>query len=197
MGGRAPVTPARGDPPVGPRRRCLAALASACLPGLLTLPGAQAAPPGTTQRDVREPWPRRTPTPSLDALNLQGERVRLADFKGRAVLLNFWASWCEPCKVEMPGLQNLPGLFGEDQLAVLALNFKEGTRRVLQFVGSTGLTLPVLLDPLGEHARAWDVRVFPTTVLIDRQGRARHRLRGEVDWTSAPALAWVDELLAT
>lgn len=189
--------PAGAARPEWSRRRCLAALSSACLPGLFASSGARANPPGATQRDVREPWPRRTPTPALDALNLQGERVRLADFKGRAVLLNFWASWCEPCKVEMPGLQNLPGLFGEDRLAVLALNFKEPPRRVLQFVGSTGLTLPVLLDPLGEHARAWDVRVFPTTVLIDRQGRARHRLRGEVDWTSASALTWVDELLAT
>jgi thiol-disulfide isomerase/thioredoxin len=191
------VTPTRAAAPSWPRRTCLAALGSVCLPGWLASPAARAATPGATQRDVREPWPRRTPTPALDALNLQGERVQLADFKGRAVLLNFWASWCEPCKVEMPGLQNLPGLFGEDQLAVLALNFKEPPRRVLQFVNSTGFTLPVLLDPLGDHARAWDVRVFPTTVLIDRQGRARHRLRGEVDWTSAAALAWVDQLLAS
>jgi peroxiredoxin len=190
------VKPLSAASPPWQRRSCLAALASACLPGLLGSPVAWAASPGVPPRDGREPWPRRAPTPALDALNLQGERVRLADFKGRAVLLNFWASWCEPCKVEMPGLQSLPGLLGEDRLAVLALNFKEPPRRVLQFVNSTGLTLPVLLDPLGEHAQAWDVRVFPTTVLIDRQGRARHRVRGEVDWTSAAALGWVDQLLA-
>lgn len=141
------------------------------------------------------PWPRRSPTPALDTINLQGERVRLADFKGRAVLLNFWASWCEPCRVEMPTLQSLPGLIGEDRLVVLALNFKETPRRALQFVQSTGLTLPVLMDPQGEHARAWDVRVFPTTVLIDAQGRARHRVRGEVDWSSRTALGWVDALV--
>jgi thiol-disulfide isomerase/thioredoxin len=143
----------------------------------------------------RSPWPAQVPTPALDALNLQGQRVRLSDFKGRAVLLNFWASWCEPCRAEMPLLQSLPDLLGEDRLVVLAINFKETPRRVLSFVQSTSLSLPVLFDPQGDIARAWDVRVFPTTLLIDRQGRARQRVRGEVDWTSATALGWVDALL--
>lgn len=151
--------------------------------------------PLRAQGHERSPWPRNTPTPTLEALSLQGERLRLADFKGRVVLLNFWASWCEPCRVEMPSLQTLPALFGEDQLVVLAVNFKETPRRALQFVQSTGLTLPVLMDPQGEHARAWDVRVFPTTVLIDRQGRARQRVRGEVDWSSPAPLGWIDQLL--
>jgi peroxiredoxin len=172
------------------RRRCLRALAAFGV-GALGLPGAQAQ----AGADERLPWPRGTPTPALETLNLQGERVALADFRGRAVLLNFWASWCEPCRVEMPSLQSLPGLFGEDQLVVLALNFKETPRRALQFVHSSGLSLPVLMDPQGEHARAWDVRVFPTTVLIDRQGRARHRVRGEVDWNARTALGWIDQLL--
>lgn len=141
-------------------------------------------------------WPRGTPTPALATLDLQGRAVKLADFKGRAVLLNFWASWCEPCRTEMPMLQDLPPLIGEDRLAVIALNFKEPPQRALRFVEQTQLSLPVWLDPLGEHARAWSVRVFPTTVLIDRQGRARQRVRGEVDWSGREALGWVDRLLA-
>lgn len=142
-------------------------------------------------------WPRGAPTPPLTALDLQGRAVKLADFKGRAVLLNFWASWCEPCRTEMPMLQDLPPLIGEDRLAVIALNFKEPPQRAQRFVEQTRLSLPVWLDPLGEHARAWGVRVFPTTVLIDRQGRARQRVRGEVDWSGREALGWVDQLLGT
>ncbi|MGE0351316.1 TlpA disulfide reductase family protein [Hydrogenophaga sp.] len=144
----------------------------------------------------RSDWPLETPTPSLETLSLDGKPVSLADLKGRAVLLNFWASWCEPCRAEMPTLEGLPPLFGEDKLAVVALNFKEPPQRAQRFVAQTGLTLPVWLDPLGAHARAWGVRVFPTTVLIDRQGRARERVRGEVDWSGNEALGWVERLMA-
>jgi thiol-disulfide isomerase/thioredoxin len=169
------------------RRQCLGVLGAAVL-----LPAAH----GQTPAYQRSPWPRSEATPKLETLDLQGQPVRLADFKGRAVLLNFWASWCEPCRAEMPTLQGLPPLLGEDRLAVIALNFKEPVQRAQRFVSQTGLTLPVWIDPLGEHARAWGVRVFPTTVLIDRQGRARERVRGEVDWSSNEALAWVERLIA-
>ncbi len=140
-------------------------------------------------------WPSHRPTPPLDAPNLQGERVRLADFQGRAVLLNFWATWCPPCRAEMPSLQALHHWWGDDQLAVLALNHREAGRTARRFIESAGLTLPVLLDPLGDVTRAWGVRLFPTTVLIDRQGRARQLVQGEVDWESPAALGWVDRLL--
>ena len=140
-------------------------------------------------------WPRQTPTPQLDALDMAGRRVTLADFKGRVLVLNFWASWCEPCRAEMPTLQQLPLVLGEDRVAVLAVNFKEGPRRIAQFTQAAGVTLPVALDPYGDVARAWGVKVFPTTVLIDPGGRARQRIRGEVDWSSHQALGWIEALL--
>jgi thiol-disulfide isomerase/thioredoxin len=173
------------------RRQCLGAL-GAC--GVVTAftPALAQPRPAFELSD----WPRGTATPALTTLDLQGQAVKLSDFKGRAVLLNFWASWCEPCRTEMPMLQDLPPLLGEDRLAVIALNFKEPPQRAQRFVAQTNLTLPVWLDPLGEHARAWGVRVFPTTVLIDRQGRARQRVRGEVDWSGNEALGWVERLIA-
>lgn len=177
------------------RRQALGALGAFGMVAALAPVLASAA--DTRPAFERSDWPRGTPTPPLATLDLQGQAVKLADFKGRAVLLNFWASWCEPCRTEMPMLQDLPALLGEDRLAVIALNFKEPPQRALRFVQQTQLSLPVWLDPLGEHARAWGVRVFPTTVLIDRQGRARQRVRGEVDWSGREALGWVDQLLAT
>jgi thiol-disulfide isomerase/thioredoxin len=143
----------------------------------------------------RTDWPRQAPTPALDALDMVGRRVSLADFKGRVLVLNFWASWCEPCRAEMPTLQQLPMVLGEDQVAVLGLNFKEGPRRIAQFTQAAGVTLPVALDPQGDVARAWGVKVFPTTILIDPAGRARQRIRGEVDWSSHQALGWIEALL--
>lgn len=144
--------------------------------------------------DITE-WPRQAATPALDVLDMAGRRVSLADFKGRVLVLNFWASWCEPCRAEMPTLQQLPEVLGEDRVAVLGLNFKEGPRRIAQFTRAAGVTLPVALDPHGEAARAWGVKVFPTTILIDPAGRARQRIRGEVDWSSPQALGWIDALL--
>lgn len=118
----------------------------------------------------------------------------MADLRGRAVLINFWASWCEPCRAEMPTLQQIADFYGPEKLLVLAVNFKEHLTRAIQFAASTGLSLPVLLDPQGQAARAWGVKVFPTTVLVDRQGRPRQRVQGEVDWTGSRAAQMIEAL---
>lgn len=141
-------------------------------------------------------WPVGQPLAAIEATDLQGRPWRLADLRGRAVLMNFWASWCEPCRSEMPTLQMLADLYGPDQLAVVALNFKEAPATVARFVQRTGLRLPVLLDRDGAIARACGVKVFPSTLLIAPDGRARQRLRGELDWTGAEAERLMQALLA-
>jgi len=173
---------------VNAQRRLALRAAGASLGAWALLPHAHASFEATD-------WPRRMPTPPLDALDLTGRRLTLADFKGRVLVLNFWASWCEPCRAEMPTLQQLPEVLGEDRVAVLGLNFKEGPRKIAQFTQAAGVTLPMALDPQGEIARAWGVRVFPSTILIDTAGRARRRIRGEVDWSSNEALGWIEALL--
>jgi thiol-disulfide isomerase/thioredoxin len=124
-----------------------------------------------------------------------GKTWRLTDLGGRAVLLNFWASWCEPCRAEMPTLQQVADLYGPDKLLVLAINFKEPAARALKFAASTGLSLPILLDADGQAARRWGVKVFPTTLLLDRRGRPRQRVQGEVDWTGSAAEQLIAGLL--
>lgn len=142
-------------------------------------------------------WPAGLALPAIEALDLQGRPWRLAELRGRPVLVNFWASWCEPCRAEMPTLQALAELYGPEQLAVVALNFKEAPATVARFVQRTGLRLPVLLDREGAVARACAVKVFPTTLLIGADGRPRQRVRGELDWTGAEAERLVQGLLAT
>ena len=139
-------------------------------------------------------WPPGLAVPPLQATDLQGKVWRLADLRGRAVLLNFWASWCEPCRAEMPTLQQLAEFYGPEKLVVLAINFKEGARKITQYVQSTGMNLPVLLDTSGEIARQWGASVFPTTILIDAEGRPRQRVRGEVDWSGRAAASLVEPL---
>ena len=145
--------------------------------------------------EAYEVMPWAGPLAGFSLLDTTGKAWRPADFAGRAVLLNFWASWCEPCRAEMPTLQQMADLYGPEQLLVLAVNFKEPPARALQFAKSTGVTLPVLLDLDGRTAQRWGVKVFPTTLAIDRKGQPRWRARGEVDWTGKAAEKLIAPLL--
>ena len=142
----------------------------------------------------RSAWPPSQATPVWQTIDTQGRLWRSEALKGRTVVLNFWATWCAPCKEELPTLQTLSDFADPQQVVVLALNVKEPANRVQRYAQSTGLDMPVLLDPKGEVAQWFGVKVFPTTILLDQQGRARWRIVGEVDWRSAPAQQWVQAL---
>lgn len=163
------------------RRRALAGL---LLAGTLSAARAQ---------NASKPWPAGRALPLLAATDLNGKAWDLSALRGRAVLINFWATWCAPCKEEMPTLQTLADLEGE-RLAVLTVNVREPLPRVRRYVQTSGLALPVLPDPKGEITRAWGMTVFPSTVLVDAQGRARQVISGAVDWTASPALGWIKAL---
>ena len=142
------------------------------------------------------PWPASRALPTVEGMDLDGRHWKVSGLKGRAVILNFWASWCEPCRAEMPTLQNLAELYGPDKLVVLAVNFKETAGRAGRFVKSTNLSLPVLLDPEGKTAGQFGITVFPTSILIAADGKPRMRVRGEVDWTGKEGEAMVAPLLS-
>ena len=153
--------------------------------------GAVAAP--ARAQHVAKPWPAGRAVPPMAGTDLQGKSWDLAALHGRAVLINFWATWCAPCKEEMPTLQTLAELEGE-RLAVLAVNVREPLPRVQRYAQSAGLTFPILPDPRGEITRAWDMKVFPTTVLVDGRGRPQRVVSGAVDWTGALAQDWIAAL---
>ena len=140
-------------------------------------------------------WPAKKPIPVLEATDLSGKVWHSSDLRGRAVLINFWASWCEPCRAEMPSLQALAQRHGPEKLLVLAVNFKEPLPLVQRFAQQTALSLPVLLDPQGSLARQWGVTVFPSTVLLGADGRVHGVVRGELDWTAAQAARLITPLL--
>ena len=142
------------------------------------------------------PWSAGKPTPAFAGVDLEGRLWRLTDLRGKAVLVNFWASWCEPCRDEMPSLQSLAQKWGPKRLVVLAVNFKESTVTAARYVQDAQLALPVLRDSDGSFARAWGVNVFPSTVLIDSTGRARQQVRGEIDGAGPQAAQLVAPLLA-
>ncbi|WP_298925090.1 TlpA disulfide reductase family protein [uncultured Ramlibacter sp.] len=162
-----------------------------CLLGLaLLLAGgwpAQAA-------SVAAAGPRGLATPALALADAQGKTWSLADARGKVVIVNFWASWCEPCRAEMPSLQSLADLYG-NELVVLAVNFKERDARALQFAQAAGLSLPMPMDRDGAVAARWGVKVFPSSFIIGRDGQVRWRVSGEVDWTGREAARWIEPLL--
>jgi len=153
----------------------------------LTVLALGAALPAAAQGYQVRAWPARQSVPEFATRDMTGHLWRLRDLKGRAVLINFWASWCEPCLNEMPSLQTVAELYGPDTLVVLAVNFKLSIPTIQNFVQKTALQLPVLPDPQGLVARQWGVKAFPTTVLVAADGKVRSVVQGEVDWTDQPA----------
>ncbi len=164
--------------------------------GLACLVLALASLQSTTAQAIErvQTWPRARATPALELTDAQGKTWRLADFKGQVVVLNFWASWCEPCRTELPHLQQLANS-DPKSVAVLAVNYKEDPGKVQRFAQDNGLTLPIPLDREGRAAQVWTPRIFPTTVLVDRNGRARWQIVGEFDWTSDAARQLIDPLI--
>ncbi len=110
------------------------------------------------------------PAPDFALQTPTGETIRLHDLRGRVVVLNVWATWCEPCKVEMPLLQRLAERYA-DRLVVLGVNYGEDAAAVQAFAAEYGLTFPLLLDPQRQVVRLYGVRGLPTTVFLDAEGR--------------------------
>ncbi len=112
------------------------------------------------------------PAPSFELESLSGELVRLEDFRGQHILLNFWATWCGPCRLEMPAFQDRFKEHGGD-LQIVAVNFDEPQHEVQNFVDELGLTFEILLDPGAEIQRLYQVRGYPTSYFVDAEGVIR------------------------
>ncbi len=173
----------RPSQPSRRRRQCLAALAA--------LPWLAARAAGPTPRA----WPAGQPTPALALPAFEGPAQDTAALRGQVLLLNFWASWCEPCRAEMPSLELLAERHARDRLQVLAINYRETDAAIRRYLDLLPMSLTILRDRDGAAARAFGARVFPTTVAIGRDGRAAFSVTGEVDWTGADARRWVAALL--
>ena len=164
--------------------------------GLLAVFGLSPAVVRCARPDAQpRPWPAQQPTPPLALPSIDGSVWSLAAQKGQVVVLNFWASWCEPCREEMPSLELLATRHQDQGLRVVAVNFRETDAAVQRFVQQTGLDLPVLRDRDGAAAQAFGVRVVPSTIVIGRNGRAAFSVVGEVDWTGAQPRSWLEPLL--
>lgn len=127
--------------------------------------------------------------------DLKGKEYGSHDLRGKTVLINFWASWCPPCIEEMPSLVRLHKRMDRQGLVVLAINVEEHLRHVGNIARRMNLTFPVLLDSNRRVADAWQVRVYPSSFLIDSQGRLRYRAVGPVAWDSDEVISVVGKVI--
>ena len=158
-------------PVQGPSRRL--ALALACL-----LAGAAAV----AFAQELKPWSGGA-APPLELADLQGKKHRLADYRGSVVLVNFWATWCVPCRDEMPSIERLRASLEGRRFAVLAVNLAEPESRIRKFLQAVPVGFPVLLDRETSTTRAWQAKLLPATYIVGPDGTIRYRHLGELDWS--------------
>ncbi len=126
------------------------------------------------------PAAKPLPAPPFTLANLSGKQVSLAEYKGKPLLINVWATWCAPCIAELPELQNVQNARKDEGLVVLEINYKEPRDPVAAFMKKNGYTLEVLLDENGEIARDYQMFGLPTSYFVDRAGVIQYTYMGDM-----------------
>jgi thiol-disulfide isomerase/thioredoxin len=148
------------------------------------------------QLGVFVPSATPAPAPEISFGDAAGNSLSLADFAGKIVLVNLWATWCGPCLREMPSLERLQQRFG-DRITILAISEdRGGSKAVAPFVAKLGVkSVKIYLDPKSTVGRALKVEGLPTSFLIDRQGRILGRVDGEAEWDSPKMVGVIEPFL--
>ena len=159
--------------------------------------GISNMPLSTGKKDRQlKPYGGNPKPPSLALIDIQGKQQNLENYRGRVVLVNFWASWCPPCVHEMPSMQRLADKLGPEEFTILAVNMAEEVATINNFLQTrVKVRFPVLLDQDGAALKRWDVFAFPTSYVIDKQGNIRYALFGSVEWDSQEMLTIFSELI--
>jgi DsbE subfamily thiol:disulfide oxidoreductase len=137
--------------------------------------------------------PREAPAIELMALN--GGRHGLSDLRGKVVLVNFWATWCPPCRAEMPSLARLAQRMEGKSFAILGVDMGETAEEVKAFLKEMPVPFPILMDEDGAALKRWNVIGFPSTFLVDAKGILRYGITGAIEWDAPEAVEAIEKLL--
>jgi len=135
-------------------------------------------------------------TAKFTLFDINGQKHSLSNYKGKVVLVNFWASWCPPCIYEMPELTRLKKQLSDRPFEILALNVGEKKYRVRKFAKLINFNLPVLLDTSKDTFDAWNVKTLPTSFLIDAESNIRYRVRGNPGWEEKETITIIEQLIS-
>jgi thiol-disulfide isomerase/thioredoxin len=127
---------------------------------------------------------------------LDGGSAVLSSYKDKVVILNFWATWCPPCRAEMPSMETFYRRYKEQGLEILAVDLREDANTVRQFVRNNGYNFPVLLDINGKAGSSYGVEAIPTTYIINREGKIIGRIVGSISWDTPQVFTAFDALLS-
>lgn len=135
------------------------------------------------------------PAPDFALKNAQGQNVRLSDLRGDVVMINFWATWCGPCREEMPLLDEMHARYSRVGFSLLGVNIDDEQRRAEDMIKALGVTFPVVFDPAKQVSEQYDVSAMPVTLLLDREGVVRYVHKGYKPGYEDKYLEQVRELL--
>jgi len=137
----------------------------------------------------------RVEAPVFTLATIGGGNVSLEDFRGKIVFLNFWATWCVPCREEMPGMEKLWSAYGDHDFVIIAVAADKGSPdNVRRFANRLGISFPVLLDLKGSVRNSYEVSALPTTYVIGADGKISGRIIGAIDWDMAMFRELIDML---
>lgn len=136
-------------------------------------------------------------SPPLKLADLGDNTYSLSDFRGQVVLVNFWASWCPPCIIEMPSLQRLRKKLEDRPFSILAVNVREKPAAIWKFRRLVKVDFPLLLDREGQAAEDWGITVYPSSFLVGPDGRVRYAAYGPLQWDAPEIIETIEALLPT
>ncbi|HXV84716.1 MAG TPA: TlpA disulfide reductase family protein [Candidatus Binatia bacterium] len=136
-----------------------------------------------------------SPSPDFTLPDVERGKVSLKDFRGKLLMLNFWASWCVPCREEMPAMERLYQRYKDQGFVILGVNLQDDKKSAISFVKELKITFPIAFDPKGEVGLLYGAWGLPATYLIDANGIALARAWGPADWYSPGARELVETLL--
>lgn len=133
--------------------------------------------------------------PNFNLIGEDGKRYRLSDYRGKVVVINFWATWCPPCREEMPSMERLWQKVKNKNIVILAINVGEDADTIFEFTGQYPVTFALPMDTDGEVLNNYPARALPTTYIINPKGIATHRAIGSREWDSEQMIHKLTSLL--
>lgn len=128
-----------------------------------------------------------SPAPDFELQDTNGKIWKLSDLKGQVIFVNFWATWCPPCREEMPSMQELYEAMPRERFKMLTILSNDDPTLAVNFIAKVGATFPVLLDPLSKTSNAYGLTGVPETYIVDKQGILRQKYLGPRNWSSSEA----------